>query len=330
VISRRRFVQGAGVAGLGLLAGCGRLPGQAATRTPRVGYVAPGEITSPLVDAFRDGLRELGYVEGQNVILDLRGAGGEPERYPAIAAELARLQPDVIVSQSSGPIQSLQHETMSVPVVFTIVSDPVGLGLVQSLAHPGGNVTGLSGMFSELSAKRLELLTETVPAATRVAVLRKPNSPAGAMDWKGTQDAAQLLGVELRPLNVDHAEELSDAFDTLAREPVAALLILADPLFSVVNSPQLAVLVEKSGLPVMHINRADVAAGALMSYGVRQASIQRRAAYYVDRILKGAKPADLPVEQPREFDFVINLKTAQAIGVTIPQHVLLQATEIIQ
>jgi putative ABC transport system substrate-binding protein len=330
--SRRQFVQGVGLGGLALLAGCGRLPWQAdSPRVARIGYLDGGYDSHPYFEAFRQGMRDSGYVEGQNLVIEGRWAEGQAERLPALAAELASSSVDVIVVAANTPAaQAAKAATSTIPIVMTGISDPVAAGLVASFAHPSGNVTGLSDLAVGLSAKRLELLKETVPGASRVLALGNSTNPASALDWSGTQEAARTLGMEVGAVEVRSREDLPGAFETVARERPDALIMLAEGFLGASSSPQLPGLIARSGLPTIHRSRLDAEAGALMSYGPSYAGLARRGAYYVDRILKGAKPADPPVEQPREFDFVINLKTAQALGLTIPQHVLLQATEVIQ
>jgi putative tryptophan/tyrosine transport system substrate-binding protein len=332
--SRRAFVQGAGLAGLGLVAACGRLPGQAdAPKIARIGWL--GNIRAdanpdPNFEAFREGLRELGYAEGQNILIEVRWAEGRVERLPALAGELVRLQPDILVTTTTLPTQAAVQATTTIPIVFIAVGDPVGLGFVTSLARPGGHITGESDLFVGLAGKRLELLKETVPSISRVAALWNPPNPSSALEWSEVQDAARNLALEVRSVEAQSSEDLAGAFETISREHADALIILTAAFLSVIGTSQLPSLIARSRLPTMHYRRADVAAGGFMSYGPSFTSLYRRAAYYVDRILKGTKPAELPVEQPREFDFVINLKTAQALGLTIPHHVLLQATEVIQ
>jgi putative tryptophan/tyrosine transport system substrate-binding protein len=331
-LSRRQFVVGA--AGLGLVAGCGRWPIPSQSQQPpkvaRVGYLGPGDASSPLYEAFRQALRELGYVEGENLVIEARWVQGQYERYSALAAELVRLQPDVIVSVNTLSTQILQQATSTIPIVFVGLSDPVGLGIIASLARPGGNLTGTSDLLVGLSGKRLEVLRETVPGAARVVALTNPTNAAAAVDWGATQDAARALGLDVRSVEVRGVDDLQGAFDSLARERPDALIMLADSILTVTNTPHLPDLVARSRLPTLHFQRADVDAGGLMSYGPSRTGLNRRTAYYVDRILKGAKPADLPVEQPMTFDFVVNLKTARELGITFPNEILLQVTEVIQ
>jgi putative tryptophan/tyrosine transport system substrate-binding protein len=327
--SRRQLVQGAGAVGLGLLAGCGRWPGQAHS-TPsvaRIGYLDRFPNNSS-AEEFHQALRELGYVEGQNLIIEARWSEGRSEQNPALVAELVRLQPDVLVTATTPPTLAARQATDTIPVVFIGVSDPVALGIVASLARPGGNVTGLSDLHLGLSGKRLELLKETLPGATRVAALWNPTNAASAREWNEMHEAARTLGVAVSSVQVRSLDDLAGVFEALVRENADALIALSDTFLTIV--PDGADLIAKLRLPIMHFNRAGVLAGALMAYGPSFASLYRRGAYYVDRILKGAKPADLPVEQPREFDFIINLRWAQELGLAIPPHVLLQATEVIQ
>jgi putative tryptophan/tyrosine transport system substrate-binding protein len=331
-LSRRQFVVGTGMAGLGLPAGCGRLPWQARPppRVARIGYLGPGDTFPPYFEGFRQGLREFGYVEGETLVLEVRWAEGRYEQFPALAAELVQLQPDVILSQSTPSTQALQQATSTIPIVMTGISDPVGLGVVASLARPGGNFTGTSDLHLGLSAKRLELLKETVPGASRVMALWNPLSSATAVDLRGMQDAGRVLGVDVLSLEVRSKDDLAGAFETVARERVDALIMTTDNLFSAGAPPEFMGLVAESRLPSMHFERSFVVAGGLMSYGPSRTALYRRAAYYVDRILKGVKPADLPIEQPMTFDFVVNMKTAQALGITFPNEILLQVTEVIQ
>ncbi|HEY7062897.1 MAG TPA: ABC transporter substrate-binding protein [Chloroflexota bacterium] len=329
-LTRRRFVWGAGAAGLGLLVGCVRLPWEAEPRAARIGYLATGQGPGPSSEAFRQGLRDWGWIEGQNIVIEGRWAGARLDRLPALATELVRLQPDVLVATSTPATQAAMQATSTIPIVMVNVSDPLGLGLVPSLARPDGNVTGLSNLAAGLSGKRLELLKEAVPGAARVAALWNPTSANSVGAWRETQDAARTLGIEMQSVEVHGADELVGAFEIIARERPDALVRIVDPLTSISATPELPDLIRLSRLPTMHPVRRDVEAGGLMAYGPSETGLARRAAYYVDRILKGAKPADLPVEQPREFDFVINLQTTRALGLTVPHHVLLQATEIIQ
>jgi putative tryptophan/tyrosine transport system substrate-binding protein len=328
--TRRQVMQGAGAMGLGLLAGCGRWPGQGQppTKVPRIGMLMETSLShAPMADAFRQGLSELGYVEGQNILIEYRSAEGQDERYPALAAELVGLPIDVLVTGGVSATQAAKQATRTLPIVFGQTGDPVGTGLVASLARPGGNLTGLSNVARDLSAKRLELLQQTVPGLASVAVLLHPAT--SEQQLAETQDAAQRLGLRLLLLEVRQAEDLERAFATASEHRAEAMTILGAHQITA-SAARLAALAGQHHLPAIYPVRVFADEGGLMTYGSDVRDQYRRAAYYVDRILKGAKPADLPVEQPMRFDFVINLKTAQALGLTIPQHVLLQATEVIQ
>ena len=323
--SRRQFVQGVGVAGFGLLAGCGPPPWQAqpAPKVYRLGYLG----ASPLPEPFREGLRELGYVEGQNLVVELRDPGAREEVYRALAAELVALQVDVLVSPGAGTGRGLREATSTIPiVVLGQAGDVISAGLAASLDRPGGNVTGLTAVNRTLRQKRLQLLQETLPTATRIALLRYVQDTPLLAD---VEDAAVRLGLELQVVEVRGSEELEHAFEVFLRERAEALLVAASPL-TVAQRVRVVELAAQSRLPAMYEQAQFVQAGGLMAYAPRGADSARRGAAYVDKILRGAKPADLPIEQPMTFDFVINLKTAQALGLTIPPHVLLQATEVIQ
>ena len=329
-ITRRQFV--AGTAGLGLVAGCGRLPwqGQPRAKVPRIGFLwhaAPEPM--PEVEAFRGGLRGLGYVEGQNLVVEYRYADEEGEQFPALAAELVQLPVDVLVVGSTPGIKAAQQVTGTIPLVMpTSGADPVAQGLVASLAHPGGNLTGLSAMDPQLSGKRLELLTQAVSGAKRVAVLM-PSNPNDPLRWAETQAAASALSIALQALEVRSPDELAGAFEAAARERAEALLVVRSPLTHA-QLPRIAELAARGRLPAMYEGRDFVAVGGLMAYGPNQPAMFRRAAAYVDKILKGAKPADLPIEQPMTFDFLVNLKTARELGITFPNEIMLQVTEVIE
>jgi putative ABC transport system substrate-binding protein len=337
LLSRRRFAQGAGVAGLGLLAGCGRWPGQASPppSVPRIGLLSGGRGGAvPSRDAFLAGLRELSYVEGQNIVIEYRSVAAPADQYDALAfalaVELVHLPVDVLVVVGARPTQAAKTATSTTPIVIAFTSDdPVAAGLVASLAQPGGNVTGLSAISPQLSGKRLDLVQETVGGGAPIAVLWNAANPAPRARYEETQAAAQVLGVPVQSLAVREASELDGAFEAAVREHAVALIALRDSL-TLSSQAQLVKLAAKHRLPAMYEDRVWTDAGGLMAYGPSVPDMARRAATYVDRILKGAKPSDLPVEQPMRFDFVINLKTAQALGLTIPPHVLLQATEVLQ
>jgi putative ABC transport system substrate-binding protein len=278
-------------------------------------------------------MRDHGYIEGQNLLIERRSGGGglsevQPQELSAPAAELVALPVDVIFA-AGGTVAAVaaRQATSTIPIVSPS-GDLVGVGLVASLARPGGNVTGLTTISPQLSGKRMELLKEAVPGVSRVAAIWNPGSATASGAMRETQAAAESLGLEVYPLPVRSPSELAPAFET-ARAQVDAVTVMGDPLM-LTEAVQIAGLAASSRLPAMYASRAYPDAGGLMGYGANLPDQHRRAASYIDKILKGAKPADLPVEQPREFDFVINLKTAQALGLTIPQHVLLQASEVIQ
>jgi putative ABC transport system substrate-binding protein len=289
----------------------------------------------PLVASARAGLlaalRDLGYVEGRNVAFEDRYAEDRPERLPKLVAEFLRLPVDVIVTQGTPAAQAAKEATRSIPVVMTLVANPVGIGLVASLAHPGGNVTGLTNIGGELSAKRLELLKDALPKLSRVAVLWDSSGPADADRYGrlATERSAQTLGLTLQLVSIQRTEELPRAFEAASHGRAEALLVLPSPILAW-NIKPLVELAAKHRLPTIYQWRAFAEVGGLMSYGPSSVEQLARAAVYVDKILKGAKPADLPVEQPTKFELVINLKTAKALGLTIPPSLLQRADEVIQ
>ena len=296
----------------------------------RIGYLAGGSSTQPYAEAFRRGLRELGWVEGQNIVIDYRFAEGRLDRLPDLAAELVRLKVDLIVASPSPGVVAANNATKAIPIVMIAVGDPVALGLIANLARPAGNLTGMSftvGM--ETFGKGLELLKETVPKVRLVAVLSNPANPAHTLGIRTLKVAAQSLGVELQLLEARGPNEFDAAFAAMAKERVGALLVMPDSVSSVYRT-QLIDLAAKNRLPSMHGIREDVEAGALMSYGPKLTDVFMGAASFVDKILKGVKPADLPVQQPTKFELVINLKTAKALGLTIPPTLLARADEVIE
>jgi putative ABC transport system substrate-binding protein len=329
-VSRRQLVQGAGVAGLGLLAGCGRWPGQAPApaKVPRLGILAASDASNPDWDALRAGLQELGYVDGQNIGIVFRSSDGDDKQLPSLAAELVSVPVDLIVTEGTGGTAAARGAG-NLPIVMAQSGDPVGAGLVANLARPGGTITGLSSFAPVLGSKRLELLKETVPGLTRVGVPWIPTNPVHVIQVREIQEAGEASGVQVLPLEVHGGNDLEPAFHAATREGAAGLIVFGDTFFQSERARTVA-LAAQSHLPVIYNNRQPVDAGGLMAYGPSRSAMFRRGAYYVDRILRGTPPAELPVEQPTTFEFVINLKTAQALGLTIPQHVLLQATEIIQ
>src|SRR5438105_7291873 len=305
---------------------------QQTAKLPRVGWLSPGSQTSDqnFLASFRDGLRELGWMVGQNIAIESRWADGKFERLPDLAAELVRLKVDVIVANVTQASLAAKRATTTIPIVMVGVGDPLGSGLVDSLARPSGNVTGPSSMLAEASAKQLALLKETVPSASPVAVLWNPANPVWqASALKQTEAAARAMGLRLQLLEARGPDELESAFVAMTKERASALFVPADIIF-VRHAQQMADLAARHRLPAMYGVREHVEAGGLMSYAASFSVIFRRAATFVDKILKGAKPADLPVEQPTKFELVINLKTAKALGITIPQSVLQLADEVIQ
>jgi ABC-type uncharacterized transport system substrate-binding protein len=304
---------------------------QQAKKVPRIGvlWLYSPAIASPFAEAFRQGLRELGYVEGKSIVIEYRHAEGKYDRLPSLAAELVRLNVDIIVTASTQAAQAGQQATRSIPIVMTVVSDPVESGLVGSLARPGGNVTGLSLMHPDLSGKRLELLKEVIPKLSRVAVLSNLSNPIIPPLLRETEAAARAVGVQLQVVEVRGPIELDSAFGAMTRDRAGALVVLPDGTFQN-ERRRIAALAAKGRLPTMYAWREAVDDGGLMAYGASVPDILRRAATYVDKILKGTKPADLPVEQPLKFELVINLKTAKQIGLTVPQSVLYRADKVIR
>jgi putative ABC transport system substrate-binding protein len=327
-VNRRTFL---GSLTLGIFGLAPAASAQQSGRQYRVGFLgnSTAALEATLVGAFRDGLRELGYVEGRNIVIEYRWAEGEYPRLPALIAELLALKVDVIVTAGTPAALAVKRATTSIPLVMVAVGDPVGTGIVPSLSHPGGNITGLSSISTEMDGKRLELLREVVPRVSHVAVLWNPASPLQVLAEKQTQAAAQVMRMKVLSLGVRTIEQIKDAFTTIAREEPDALLVLADRLF-LYHRALIMDFATRHRLPGVHAYRELVEAGGLMSFGPSYAGMHRRAAYFVDRILKGAKPADLPVERPPTFELVINVKAAKALGVTIPPSVLLRATELIQ
>jgi putative ABC transport system substrate-binding protein len=318
---------------LGLMVPPLTVEAQQAVRVYRIGWLsagpAPPEPTLGM-QAFQQGLRDLGYVEGQNLVMEYRYGEGNAERLREVAAELVQLPVDVIVAQGASGTRGAQHATRTIPIVMTGNFDPVGQGFVASLARPGGNITGLSFQGMDLPGKRLEILKETVPQSTRIAVLANPASPGHVPLLHNLTLAAEALKLSLHVVEVHRAEELDDAFAAMTRAGADALVVFAEPQLIMPLRGRIAALAATSRLPAMCATKVYVEAGCLMSYGSSPLDTSRRAAVYVDKILKGAKPADLPVEQPTTFELVINLKAAKTIGLNIPSSVLFQAAEVIQ
>jgi putative ABC transport system substrate-binding protein len=304
---------------------------QQPAKVPRIAYLGATSLTANAarVEAFRQGLRELGYVEGKNIIIELRSAEGEQDRLPALVAELVRLKIDIIVSAGPSVTRAAKAATTTIPIVMAQESDPVRTGFVASLARPGGNITGLSTLAPELSGKQLELLKEIVPKLSRVAVIGSSTEPGYAQVVKEMELAAKAFKVRLQYLGVLNSKDIETAFRAASKERADAVLTLTS---LVLNShrAQVLELAVKNRLPVAYWRSDFVEEGGLMSYGVSITDLDRRAATYVDKILKGAKPADLPVEQPQKFEFVINLKAARRIGLTIPPNVLARADKVIR
>ena len=322
-MDRRTFL---GAVVSGLLAAPLAATAQQPSKIHRVGVVVGG---LDLTDNLRQGLGELGWVEGQNLVVLKRVWSGRTEQFPAIIAALIQLKVDVIVSSSTPAVRAAKEATRTTPIVMAGLIDPVGAGLIPSLAQPGGNITGLTNIFTELTAKRLELLKEAAPRVTRVAVLWNPTQPGQAIAWQQTQQAAQTLGLVLFSAEVRRPEDFAPAFTAIVVERAEALLVLPDPL-TTFHRQQTADFAVKQRLPSMYAASYWVEAGGLLSYGTSFAALWRRAAVYVDKILKGAKPADLPIEQPTKFELVINLKTAKALGLTIPPSLLQRADQVIE
>jgi putative ABC transport system substrate-binding protein len=305
---------------------------QPAGKVPRIGFLS---LTSPsdrpaLLDAFRQGLRELGWVEGQNIGIDYRYAEGRVDRLPDLAAELVRLKVALIISFGTQGVTAAKNATETIPIIMIAVRDPAGTGLIKSLARPGGNVTGVSGYAGlEIVAKQLELLKETVPKLRRVAILSNPTNAYHQLAIREVNVPARSLGVQLQLLEARDPNEFDGAFAAMAQERVGALLVLSDAMLNS-HRTRLADLAARSRLPAAYGVRESVAAGGLMSYGPSFLDLFRRSATFVDKILRGAKPADLPVEQPTKFELVINAKTAKALGLTIPPSLLRRADEVIQ
>jgi putative ABC transport system substrate-binding protein len=328
----RRLI--AGILALGMLAGlilvnagCGSSEAPKLPKVPRVGFLS-ASASPPFIEGLREGLRQLGYVEGKTIMIEWR-LTDKAEELPAIAAELVGLGVELIIAGGTSAIEAAKDKTSSIPIVMTNSGDAVGTGLVASLARPGGNVTGLTQISAKLSAKRLELLKEAIPDLSRVAVLSNPNHPTTPLKYAEIEAAAPQLGLQLQSLQVREANDLEGAFAAATRERAGALITLRDP-FTIKHEKRIAELATKSRLPTMYETRNYVDAGGLMLYGPSIKDLYQRTAIYVDKILKGANPAELPVEQPTTFELVINLKAAEAIGFTLPQSVLVRANEVIR
>jgi putative ABC transport system substrate-binding protein len=315
-----------------LFALCSSSQAQQPTKVPRIGYLtgATPDGQSGRIEAFRQGLRELGYVEGKNIVIEYRYAELKPDRLPAVAAELVRLKVDVIVTSATGMTRAAKNATNTIPIVFKQDGDPVANGFVASLTRPGGNITGLSNLSPEISGKQLELLKEIIPKLSRVAVMgTSATNPSNAQQLREIELAAGALKVKVQYLAVLSSQDIETAFQAAGKGHAEAVLVLPGSIFNS-HRTQIAKLAAKSRLPAIYSHSGYVVDGGLMTYAASQRDLDRRAATYVDKILKGAKPTDLPVEQPTKFEFVINLKAAKQIGLTIPANVLARADRVIR
>ena len=327
-VLRRQFLIAVGA----LLAAPLAAEAQQPKKIAKIGVLYGGTPASTilLLEAFRQGLRELGYVEGKTFVLEVRYGESRAERSSELARELVSIKVDVIVATTDQAIAAVKRETQTIPVVMAFSSDPVATGFVVSLARPGGNITGLSHISPELSGKRLALLREVIPGLSRVAFLWNPDLRGALFDYKETEAAARSLGLQLQSVEVSRAEDFDRAFSAVTKERAQALAMPAANPVGFSNRGQIASFAQRNRLPSMFGQKEYVDAGGLMSYGASSPDMFRRAATYVDRILKGAKPADLPVEQPTKFELVINLKTAKALALTIPPSLLLRADQVIE
>jgi putative ABC transport system substrate-binding protein len=314
-----------------LFALCAYAEAQQPKAVPRIGVLSVASLASqaPRYEAFRQGLRELGYVEGKNILIEYRSAEGKPDRVPELASELVRLNVNGIITAGTTVTRAARRATTAIPIVMTTVGDPIGAGLVGSLARPGGNVTGLTDFSTDLAGKRLELIKEVLPKLASVAILSDAETRGTGLELRDTEAAAQQLGVQPQSLEVRSLNEFERAFGALTKGRAGALLVLSSGRFNT-HRERIVKLAAKHSLASMYPQEEYVLAGGLMSYATSIPDLYRRAATYVDKILKGVKPADLPVEQPMKFELVINLKTAKQIGVTIPPNVLARADRVIK
>ena len=328
--SRRANVFGVAL-GAALLALGSFAEAQQQKKVPRIGFLTASSVSSMAArtEALRQGLRELGYVEGKDIVIEYHYAGEKLDRLPALAAELVRLKVDVIVSAGGAVTRATKQATVTIPIVMAFDEDPVGSGFAASLARPGGNITGLSTLAPEISGKRLEILKEIVPKLSRLAVVGNSTVPGNAQSLKETELAAGALAVQLQYLDVRNPGDIETAFRAASKGRAEAVLVLTN-IFTISHRTEVVDLALKSRLPTIYRAPEYVEDGGLMSYGMSTTAFFRRAATYVDKILKGTKPADLPVEQPTKFELVINLKTAKQIGLTIPQSVLYRADKVIK
>ena len=331
VISRRAVLRGIVLALLAAPLAARAQPGATVYRIGFLGNVPPTKdpVSRPFFSAFVQGLREAGWVEGRNTTIEWRYADGRIERFPDLVAELVRLKVDVIVTSSLPAAQAAKQATTTIPIVAIGISDPVGQGLIVSLGRPGGNITGFATSFPELAAKRLQLLKEVLPKTSRVTVLRNPANPGNIRIWNEVQVAGRTLGVTLHAGDVRRPDDLQGAFAAMIKERSQGLLVVDDPLFVLHRRP-IVEFAAKQRLPAIYPFRDHVEAGGLMAYGLNLPDLARRGATSVDKILKGAKPADMPVELPTTFELIINLKTAKLLGLTIPPSMLARADQIIE
>jgi ABC-type uncharacterized transport system substrate-binding protein len=324
-VKRRTFIA--------LLGGAAAWPiaarAQQAGKTYRVGWLQPGPLPDLWVKGFRRGLQEFNYVEGKNLIIEYRWGDGNFDRLPAMAADLVRLNPDLIISVNTAALLALQRATTTIPIIMLGTADPVALGLVGSLARPGANITGMSVMAPELSQKRLELLKEVVPNLERVTALSNPGNPAVTLALQETQAAAQALGLILRSIDMREPSEIDLTLSIIAREPPGALVLLVDTMIHSQRVPIVAFAV-KHRLPTISPFREFAEAGGLMTYGPQLPDLLRRAVALIDKVLRGEKPANLPVQQPTTFELIVNLKTARALRLDMPQTLLARADEVIE
>jgi putative ABC transport system substrate-binding protein len=321
---RREFIAGLGAVTWPIVAR-GQQPA-----LPVIGFMGPAPAAAylPRLEALRAGLRDLGYVEGKNIVIEFRWAE-RVEQLPEMAAELVRMKVDIILVSSSTYVEPARQATKTIPIVFALDADPVGLGHVESLARPGGNITGLSTLLTDLATKELQILKEAVPQTTRIGILWNPTTPSHGPAVRAVEAVGEKLGVQLRLVPARTVEEFDGAFSTMTRERMGGFLVIASPLSFSQRVP-LAELALKHRLPGMFGSRENVEAGGLISYGADYNDLHRRAAIYIDKILKGVKPADLPVEQASKYELIINLKTAKALGLIIPETLLATADEVIQ
>jgi putative tryptophan/tyrosine transport system substrate-binding protein len=328
MMDRRRFL-------LTALGGAVAMPVAAGAQPPakiwRIGYLGPvaPSAGARLLESFRQGLRDLGYVEGQNILIDYRWAEGRSDRFPALAAELTQLRVDAIVTYNNPAVAALQQATRTIPIVVANMGDPVGSGFVDSLARPGGNITGFSGLSEELSRKWVELLREAVPKVSRVTVLTVSQTPAAHTQWREIQSAAKALKAIPQRHEIAGPDEIEHAFASFIKGRAQGLIVLPHAVTNA-RRTQIVSLAAEHRLPGMYPDSQYVEAGGLMSYAANFSDLHRRAATFVDKILKGAKPADLPVEQPTKFELVINMKAARALGLTIPPSLLARADQVIE